>query len=201
MRAFCGVDGARDLHGLGALDVLAPGLRRIGGPVDERRVERAEVEQRDLLGRQGDLEVLAQDAEEDLVAHAREVHLQAGCPRPAGCVSMEALSGGSTGPSPDISRGPFSSAAGPDAGVGEGDVPGRLEADAERLEPREGVGAPLEQLGRGEALGEVLAAAAAASATGGQAERDREGEADPDERAEWAHHVGGIAWRGMCGGA
>ena len=114
--------------------------------------------------------------------------------------SMDALSGGSTGPSPEMSRGPFRRLPpGHGRGVGDVDLPGHLEGDAERAGLLGGVGALVEQLGRRQSLGLVLAAAVAATAAGEEPHREREDGERGEEAAGRARHGRGIAWPAMRG--
>ena len=84
-------------------------------------------------------------------------------------------------------------------GVGDVDLPGHLEGDAERAGLLGGGGALVEQLGRRQPRGPVLAAPVAATAAGEEPHREREDGERGEEAAGRARHGRGIAWPAMRG--
>ena len=113
--------------------------------------------------------------------------------------SIEARSGGCTGPSPESDSGPFSrSPVGPAAACGEIDPPLGVERDPERLELAGRGGRAVEQLLRGEARREVLASASAAARRQGQRREHGEQGGECGARRRSGHRSG-IAWPPMRG--
>ncbi len=124
-----------------------------------------------------------------------------GSPDTSALASIDARSGGSTGPSPEMSSGPLRRFP---PGAEDGSVrsisPVDLERDPKRPGRLRGVGALGEQLGGGQALGTVLTVSvSAASAPRGETGGERQDEERPEQGAERARHCRGIAWPAMRG--
>jgi hypothetical protein len=170
------------------------------GSSAQRGVELAEVEQRDLLRRQVDAEVLAEHPDEDLVADAGQVALEGRAREADARVDRRAVGELHRALARQVQVAGQQGAARHRAGVLEVDAAGRVDGDAEGLRRGGLLGAAVEQLLGGEVAGDVLAVPSAAAA-GDDQRRERGDQGDDDRSSARAGHQRGIAWPPMRGRA